>query len=112
MSVRLSIRKSIFWTIQAIGLLFIQAGASYWKLSFWSVWGGILLVYLNMEILFWVIRNFFSSFYLIVLKYLIFVLLIYFLKDYIDLLSFLLGLSSIFFYIVGLSVEAVRNDSL
>ena len=109
---RYSIRKAVFWAIQVIGLTLIQVGAYYWKLSFGSVWMGILLVYMNMEILFWIIRNFFSSFYFILLKYLLFVLLIYFLKDHIELISFLLGLSSVFFYIIGLSIGAVRNDSL
>ena len=102
-------RTRLFWLIQAVGILAIQAGVFSFELSVGSAWAGILLVFLNMEILLWIVRTLFSTFYLIFLKYTLFGVLIYFLKDYIDFVSFLVGLSSMIFYIIGLLIGVKRK---
>lgn len=105
-------RKPCFWVSQLCGGIAILLASYYWTLSFRSVLCGVLLVFVNMEFLFWLFPLRPISLYFFVLKYSLLALLIYILASYIDGLSFLVGLSIMFFYLLGLSLEVMKYDSL
>lgn len=105
-------RKPCFWISQICGGALILFVSYFWSLSFGSVLCGILLVFVNMEFLFWLFPLRSVSVFFLLLKYSFLALIIYILSSYIDGLSFLVGLSIMFFYLLGLSLEAIKYDSL
>ena len=105
-------RKPCFWISQICGGGFILLAVYYWSLSLVSVLCGVLLVFVNMELLFRLFPLRAFSLYFLILKYSFLALIIYILSSYIDGLSFLAGLSIVFFYLLGLSLEALKYDSL
>ena len=105
-------RKPFFWISQICGGALIFLASYFWSLSFGSVLCGMLLVFVNMEFLFWLFPLRSVSLYFLLLKYSVFALIVYILSSYIDGLSFLVGLSIVFFYLLGLSLEVMKYDSL
>ena len=105
-------RKPCFWISQICGGVLILLVSYYWSLSLSSVLCGVLLVFVNMELLFWLFPLRSVSLFFLIFKYLALALIIYILSSYIDGLSFLAGLSIVFFYLLGLSLEALKYDSL
>ena len=105
-------RKPCFWISQICGGGLILLASYYWSLSLGSVLCGVLLVFVNMELLFWLFPLRAVSLYFLILKYAGLALIIYILSLYMDGLSFLVGLSIVFFYLLGLSLEVLKYDSL
>ena len=103
-------RSRIFWLIQAASLLLILGVSYLFSLSYSSfshlgMLCGILTAVLNMEILLRIQR---LPFFFIFFKYLLLAGGLFFILPYLDNFSFLLGLSFIFSYLVGMSVEALK----
>ncbi len=105
-------RKPCFWISQAVGGAFLLTAVYYGSLSMASMLCGVLLIFFNMEFLFWIFPSRTLSLYFLILKYFFLAVIIYILSPYIDGLSFLAGLSIVFFYLLGLSLEVVKYDSL
>ena len=104
-------RKPIFWAVQIGGLILI-AGASLWfSFSLPAVLSGAVLGYLNMALLLKIFRPG-ISFSFLILKAAVFLFLIYVLLRYLDGFSFLFGISSQLLYLMGLSLEVLKHDSL
>ena len=103
-------RGRLFWMIQALSLLLILGvsyflSLSYVSFSYLGLLCGILTALFNMEILLRIQR---LPLFFIFFKYLFLALGLFFILPYLDNFSFLLGLSFIFSYLVGMSVEALK----
>ena len=102
-------RKPIFWLCQAIGVLLIILTCYLLSLSLVSVICGIFVAYINMEL---VIRMLQPRLFFIIFKYIILFSFLYVLIPYLDGMSFILGISGMLFYLMGLCVEVFKYDSL
>ena len=98
-------RGPLFWAIQALSLFLILGACYLLSFSYLGVFCGILTALFNMEILLRIQR---LPFFFIFFKYLFLALGLFFVLPYLDNFSFLLGLSFIFSYLVGMSVEALK----
>ena len=89
-----------------------MAGASLWfSFSLLAVLSGAVLGYFNMALLLKIFRPGIRLVFL-VLKSAVFLFLIYVLFQYLDGFSFLFGISSQLLYLMGLSLEVLKHDSL
>ena len=86
-------------------------GTLWFSFSFFDVLCGAVIGYLNMFFLLTIFRPG-LYFGVLILKSIVFLFLIYALFQYLDGFSFLFGISSQLLYLMGLSLEVLKHDSL
>ena len=99
-------RSWFFWIGPVLGLLFLSFIGWVFSLSFPSLLIGVFISYVNVEFL---IHFHLLRFYII--KYVILFGALYFLIPYLSVVSFLIGLSGFFFYLIGFCIEVLRDDT-
>lgn len=97
-----------FWYLQVLGWIFILSLGYGLSFSLISVFCGLIVSFVNMEIL---IKMMQINWYWISLKYIVLSGLLYIFIPFVDAFSFLLGLSSVFFYLIGLCAKVLEYDS-